>query len=279
VSSAVAIANNKSYTKGWQAQLRCQFETGPVRTIVRRNHVGPLTVQRPFYPEGDVAHIYMLHPPGGVVGGDGLQIDMRVESGASGLVTTPGATKFYRSSGQTAQINQNLTCIDGDFEWLPQENIFFDGCKVNLDTKIQITESSSLAFWDVNCFGRLAGAQPFESGSVATQLSLYRDKQFLLHDRFVINGGESLQRVTGLRGHTVSALLLLVPVAEESVAVSHDILAGDSGFCITVIDKIMLVRYIGDSAEQAKQGFTKLWSHHRMSLSQRTPCVPRIWAT
>src|SRR3954471_15398906 len=86
---------------GWEASLDLEFATQGTRTfLARRASVGPLVVQRPFYPEGDVCHVYVVHPPGGVVGGDRLDLNIRARSGAHALITTPAATKFYRSDGR-----------------------------------------------------------------------------------------------------------------------------------------------------------------------------------
>ncbi len=125
-------------SSGWQAHLRLRFngdiprflENGdaprPVgRTrLVERTHTGPLVVQRPFHPEGDPCHVYLVHPPGGVVGGDELRIDVQVDAGAHALITTPAATKFYRCDGRVSSQTQELRAAGATLEWLPQENIF-----------------------------------------------------------------------------------------------------------------------------------------------------------
>lgn len=276
VLNEVAAVKNDS---GWHAQLHCQFDAGPSKTIVRRNHVGPLAIQRPFYPEGDVAHVYMLHPPGGVVGGDQLLLDVQVNANAAGLLTTPGATKFYRTEGKAACVSQNLNNKGGSLEWFPQENIFFDGANVELSTRIDTASCSPLAFWEINCFGRRAGDLPFTQGNVSTTLSVYRDATIQLLDRFVLTNEDALNRSTGLRGNCVNGLMLLSPLPSESVNAARAVLGAYSSFCTSCIDDMLLVRYLGDSAEQAKAGFVKLWTQHRMSLSQRQACAPRIWLT
>lgn len=263
---------------GWRARIWCDFEAGPRKTFVRRGHVGPLSIQRPFYPEGRAAHVYLLHPPGGVVGGDRLQVDVVAHDGASGLITTPGATKFYRTEGRVARVNQRLDAI-GDLEWFPQENIFFNASNAIQNTDVNIKENGTLAFWEINCYGRLAGKQPFVEGRVVTQLSVRRENQLVFHDRFSVDGQQSLNRTTGLRGSTVSGMLLLSPLPEESAQAAFSLFSDNSQFSCTCIDDMLVVRYVGDSAEQAKAGFTRVWSQQRMALSQRGPCVPRIWST
>ena len=95
---------------GWKAQLDLGFFQENHRTILRdRKHIGPLQIQKPFYPEDDgTCHLYLLHPPGGVVGGDQFEIRINVQSQARALITTPAAGKFYRSAGQDALQSQEI---------------------------------------------------------------------------------------------------------------------------------------------------------------------------
>ncbi len=87
-------------------------------------------VQRPFYPEGGTCHVYLLHPPGGVVGGDQLELQVQSEPGSHALITTPAATKFYRAGPHPhSLLQQNLQVRDATLEWLPQETIVFDGAE------------------------------------------------------------------------------------------------------------------------------------------------------
>ncbi|WP_455200705.1 urease accessory protein UreD, partial [Kaarinaea lacus] len=90
--------------KPWKAQLTLGFEKRNHRTVVaNRKHVGPLVIQKPFYPEGAPCHIYLLHPPGGLVGGDQLTLNVDLNKESHVLITTPGAAKFYRSAGPVAE--------------------------------------------------------------------------------------------------------------------------------------------------------------------------------
>ena len=86
--------------QGWIAKLELNFSVSRSKTFLsKRKHIGPLTVQQPFYPEEGLCHLYLLHPPGGVVGGDQLSIVVKTDSDSGALITTPGATKIYRSNG------------------------------------------------------------------------------------------------------------------------------------------------------------------------------------
>jgi len=128
-----AVAKNTN----WQADLALDFapRAGKTRLIASQRR-GPLTVQRAFYPEGNVNHTYLLHPPGGVVGGDELNININVQGGGQVLLTTPGATKFYRSAGPQALVKQSLHIADGaTLEWMPLESIFFPATNAAIKQK------------------------------------------------------------------------------------------------------------------------------------------------
>ena len=174
---------------GWKAELNLCFKNSGDKTVLAsRSQSGPLTVQRPFYPEANVCHLYLLHPPGGVVGGDELFINARLEEQANVLITTPGATKFYRNTGLLAQQIQTLSVQDGcALEWFPQENIFFDGTHSLLKTRVELTQSARFMGWEINCYGRPAANESFESGKVLTSLEVFRCGQPLLLDRLLID--------------------------------------------------------------------------------------------
>ncbi len=264
---------------GWTASLSLCFEAGAHRPIVRRRHTGPLTIQRPFYPEERVAHVYLLHPPGGVVGGDELNIQAIAEIGAAGLVTTPGATKFYRSSGLTSKVKQSLEVQGGSLEWFPQENIFFNGALADLSTTINITNGSALACWDIQCFGRPAGDEVFVTGSVCNQLNVLVDGLPLFMDRLIINDEFDVSQRTVLRGSAVAGTLLLNNMTKDTCDRARRTLNALPEFFVTLVDSLLVVRYVGNSAQQAKAGFTNVWSDLRYYLNQQKPCTPRIWAT
>ena len=126
-------------SSNWVAKLNLNIQCADGHSrLINPSHSGPLRVQKPFYPEGrSLAHVYIVHPPGGVVGGDQLYIEMLVSKNAKGLVTTPGATKIYRSDSNKMIVNQTLTLDERQtFEWLPQETIIFDGASVDSTTKV-----------------------------------------------------------------------------------------------------------------------------------------------
>lgn len=277
-----AVDRQARQDSGWAAELHLGFRAAGARTVLAERHRhGPLSVQRPFYPEDGVCHVYLLHPPGGVVGGDRLDIAAQVDANAHALVTTPGATKFYRSAARRAHQEQRLNVADGgSLEWLPQENIFFPGADVVLDTRVELHGSARCALWEIQCLGRPAIDEAFSSGRVDSALSLYRDGEPLLLERLRVDS-DARCRLSLLAGRPVTGTLLFSHAGPEQLDECRALLcdkAGDASGA-TLIDDLLIVRYLGDSAERARRLFTSVWQALRPGTLARPASTPRIWAT
>lgn len=264
---------------GWSAELNCLFEPGPERTIVRRTHKGPLYMQRPFYPEGSIAHVYILHPPGGVVAGDKLSISVSCIDGGKGLVATPGATKFYRSDGGFATVNQHLETKGGSLEWLPAENIFYAQSKVKLSTTISVSGDDNLVWWEINCFGRQSCLERYAYGSISSTVSLFIDKTLTLREHLLVDNRRPLELSCGMRSNRVTGTMLFARIHKHCIDQVRNILAASVGFTATWLDDVLIVRYLGDSAEDAKLGFSNVWKELRPTRDSSPAVAPRIWAT
>lgn len=280
MSATQALAIKAS--KGWLADLKLGFTATAERTLLsKRERQGPLTVQRPFYPEGKVCHVYLLHPPGGVVGGDKLHIDINVSENCSALITTPGATKFYRSAGEQARQIQGLK-LDHDacLEWFPQENIFFPGAHVQLVTRIDVTDCARAAIWEINCFGRPSINEAFSEGSVDSRFELWRDGKPLLLERLRVDE-QHRHYLSGLQSKPVNATLIMTQADASALATARTFLINDNdqNSAATLIDDLLVVRYLGASTEAARNLFIAIWSGLRQAIIGQAANVPRIWNT
>jgi len=277
----MAIAAEQAES-GWCAKLRLGFRKSPGKTLLaERSRQGPLAVQKALYPEGDLCHVYLLHPPGGVAGGDSLNISVGVARDASALVTTPGATKFYRSVGPWAHQHQILEITDGALEWLPQENILFPGAKALLQTSVDLRGSAAFIGWEIHCLGRPAVDERFDHGEAIFSFDLRRDGQPLLHERLHIADEKALLGTAGLRGNPVMGTLyatleerLPLELIQQEIVDKHRHELG-----VTQMDGLFVARYLGDSTERARRLFTDIWKLLRPTVLKRPPCAPRIWNT
>jgi len=270
----------------WDAQLRLRIGLRDGRSMVReRQHQGPLQVQRAFYPEGpELCHLYLLHPPGGLVAGDTLSIAVDVDAGARALVTTPAAGKVYRGDDRPpASVRQHLAIQPGaSLEWFPQETIVFDGGRVTLETRVELADATSAFLgWELLCLGRPAAAETFARGACRQRFELWRAGRPLCLERASIEGGARvLTAAWGLASAPMTATLLATPLAAPPLPEIRalPVAAGDLASA-TVVDDVLVCRYLGASAERARTHFTRIWGLVRPSLTGRPGHSPRIWST
>ena len=274
--------------RSWHASLMLRFERrGEKNALTRREHCGPLRVQRAFYPEGaEVPHVYLLHPPGGVVGGDTLAIHTDVDAGARGLVTTPSAGRVYRTTdaGLIQKQQVSATINDGALlEWLPQENIIFNRANGVNETRFDLRSGANLIAWDICCLGRPAGNQPFVQGRFEQNLKVYRDGEPLLLERFFLQGDSDVQQSQwGLRGFTVFATMVATLAdAEVITQLKNRLQHVGSDYCLAFTQKneLLIARYLGHSAIQARTLLTSGWQLIRPAITGSAACEPRIWHT
>lgn len=271
---------------GWLGELRLRLAHDGARTVVaQRRHLGPLNIQRAFYPEHDVAHIYLLHPPGGVVGGDMLHIDIDVQSGAHALITTPASGKLYRSDGREAQLQQVLRVASGAaLEWLPQETIVYAGARARMSTRVELADGAHFIGWEMLCLGRPACAEGFDDGVLRQRFELWRDGKPLWLERARFDGGAaSLSARWGLQSLPLAATLVatindteLLLRVREAMAL-HD---GNGAQCsATQLDDVLICRWLGTQAQHARACLSAAWTEIRRRLLGRGPCAPRVWNT
>ena len=274
----------KPLVREWKARLGLVFAYKNGRTVLKsREHYGPLVVQRAFYPEGAVCHIYLIHPPGGVVGGDKLSIEAELQAGSHTVMTTPSAGKFYRSGELKGTQTQTLTVAeDSLLEWLPQENIFFDGCHSEIETNIRLAGDAKFFGWEINCLGRPAANEKFTQGTITQRISMYRDSRPIFLERNALHGSnEILYAEAGLKSRLVFATLLAThidkDISEKLQEKWHQRIEKD--ISITLINDVLICRYLGDSADFVKRAFIEIWAEVRMKQKALTICKPRIWST
>lgn len=263
-------------TQGWQARLQLTFAHRAGRTcLIERQHRGPLLVQRPFYPEGDVCHAYIVHPPGGIVGGDELTLQVVARDGAHALLTTPAAAKFYRSDGRTARQEQLLHAHDTTLEWLPQESIFYPEARVRSTTRIELGSSAKFIGWEIGCLGLPARKQPFDAGQLHLHLELWLDGAPLLIDRLHIADA----RQWGLGGHEAFGTLLAYPASRAMVDAVRELEQAGVKLGVTLVDQVLVCRALAAQGEPIKHAFIEYWQSLRPRLLDRPAVPPRIWAT
>jgi urease accessory protein len=281
----------------WRASLDARFTQQGQRTVLSHlQHTGPIRIQKALYPEGEaVCQTLLVHPPGGIAGGDEVALDIHVGDGAHAQVTTPGAGKWYRSFGEPARWTQRLTMQGaGVLEWLPQEAIVFNQANAYSTCYINACENNTLAIWDILCLGCPASGESFEQGTYRSDWCVSVEGKPLWRERASFEGGSSLlQSPVGLRGRPVVATLLFssheLRQASDAEATQQalrtlreiDACAFDAGMLAgaTALPCGVIVRALAYEAEHARAYFTACWQALRPKLIGREAVTPRIWRT
>ena len=271
--------------RSWRAELALRYERRGGRTVLaERRHDGPLVVQKALYPEGDaVCHSIVVHPPAGIAGGDELEIDVRADAGASALLTTPGAGKWYRTSGPWA--SQRIAFGAGPgatLEWLPQETIVYDGALADIRTEVALEGDATYIGWDLYCLGRTGSGERFSRGRCRIATEVRRDGRLLWLERGMIEGGGALlDSPAGLGGLPVFGTLLAAAPGVDAalVAACREASPREGRGAVTRLPGVLAARYLGASGEAGRGWFAELWRILRPALAGRGAHEPRIWRT
>ncbi len=266
----------------WRASLRLRFADAAGTTrLLERSHSGPLRVQKPLYPEGAaICHAIVIHPPGGVVGGDCLSIDAAAGAASHAFVTTPGAAKWYRANGRVSRQDVLISVGAGAaFEWMPQETIFFDDANVVLEHAVELEAGARYIGSEILCFGRRASGEAFTRGVIRQRTRIRCAGKLVWWEQGAIDGaGAAMHSRFGLDGASVCATLVGVgaPVPAGLIATMR---AADPALAVSQVNSVFVARYLCDDSEAARRAIVKVWQALRPHLLGCEAPLPRIWNT
>lgn len=274
----------------WHARLQLDYTVENARTVARYEHDGPLRILQSLYPEGDaICHNVLVHPPGGLVGGDTLDIAATVAPGAHGLVTTPGATRFYRSTGPLALQRSHLTLAEGArLEWLPLEALCYSACNAENHLTLNLAPGAECMGWDVTALGLPHADQPFVQGRFVQHLTV----PGLWLERGVIDAADErlLQSPLGLAGQRCMASMFFAAGtaldrnrrdaaldAARAVMDAHPTLTATAG-ATSPNTQMVVVRVLAPQVEPAMQLLKAVRMAWRKEMWALQGEAPRIWA-
>ena len=274
----------------WHAQLALDYCVEAGRTVARHTHTGPLRILQSLYPEGDaICHNVLVHPPGGLVGGDTLDITVQAQAGAHGLITTPGATRFYRSDGLPARQNTQIRLDSGArLEWFPLETLCYSGCFAQNHLTLDPAPGAELMGWDITALGLPHANQPFVLGSLHQHIEL----PGIWLERGMVDASDTrlLDSPVGLAGRRCMASLFFVTgtaltrerrqqtLDSARALISSHSLASTAG-ATSPHAQVVVVRILAPVVEPAMNLLKALRAVWRQELWGAAPSSPRIWST
>ncbi|VVO43689.1 urease accessory protein UreD [Pseudomonas fluorescens] len=270
------------FNPSWHAELELGYARfGDSTRPVQRRHKGPLRVQKHLYAEGpQVCQHIIVHPPGGIAGGDRLYISASVGPDAWAQITSPGAAKWYRAAGPAYQQLTLKVASGATLEWLPQETIVFSAAQAELSTCIELEGDARLFYWDVVALGRPASGERFDLGYFQAQLDIRRDGRLLWHERQRIVGGDGLlDSPIGLDGQSVFATLLVTGDVDSELLEKCRSLPNEVRGDLTQLPGLLVARCLASEALLARGWLIDVWRLLRPALLGREAVAPRIWST
>jgi urease accessory protein len=290
---AVATLSPVLADRRWNATLDLGFASRAGRTTLAHcRHDGPLLVQQPLYPEGpQTCHVIVVHPPGGIAGGDQLALSADIGEGAHAMLTTPGAGKFYKSPLAAGSLKVCLSVAAGGVvEWLPQETIVFDAADARMALDIRMAQGACAIAQDIVVLGRTASAERFAAGRLRQTLTLSIEDEPVIDERSDVRAGSAwLAAAPGWQGCAVAGTFVAAR-ASAPAAYSADATFIEKARAVLtpfahraaltqLTSDIIIGRYLGNSAEEARAAFAALWAVLRPTFANAPAHRPRIWAT
>ncbi len=274
----------------WHGHLALRYRRDGDRTLAHDAHDGPLRVLKALYPEGDgVCHHVLVHPPGGIVGGDHLDIAVDVGAGAHALITSAGAARFYRSDDKpAAQIARLRVQQDARLEWLPLETIAFPGCCASNRVHFDLAPGAQCLGWDLLALGLPAADQAFDSGTIEQRL--HWPGVWLERGRIAAGDTRLQTSPLGLAGHRALGTLWFAshtpwPIAQRDALLdgARDLaaaseLAGLAGAAASD-PRLVLLRVLAPRVEPLFGLMSQVRAAWRLEAWQMQAATPRVWRT
>ena len=287
---AGAAAGGAGGLAGWRAHLALNYTRDGERTVALDRHSGPLRVLQRLYPEGaGICHHVLVHPPGGVVGGDVLELDARLDKGTHAVLSTPGATRFYRSEGAAALQSASLVLAPGArLEWLPMESIAHRGCIAQNRLQLTLAHGAEAMGWDVLVLGLPASGDQFDAGQYLQHLEV----QGAWLERGLIDAADTrlLHSPLGLAGRRVLATMwftagsAISPARRDALLdaaraeLADDPLRTRAG-ATAAHPRVVVLRVLADSVEPAMALLRRVRAAWRALAWQLQAHPPRLWQT
>lgn len=166
-------------------ELRCETRPDGVPIISHQSFRAPIHLSKSHLDQGQRV-LSIVNPTAGFFDGDHLETDVHVAPGASLVLSTPSASRVYRTRSGAAAVNSQKFRVDQDaaFEWIPEPFIPHAGARYHQRTQIELHPSASLLFFDWIAPGRVAMGEVFTYQNLRWEFDLFLGGTLIARERY-----------------------------------------------------------------------------------------------
>ena len=173
--------------------LGLAFERRADRTVLTgRRFTLPLQALEPVDLDGTgAATLLVLNPTGGVLGGDWLETRVELGPGSHVCLSTPSATRVYRSTG-AASVQRVVFRVDegARLEYMPDHVIPSPGARLVQSVEVDLAPGASAVLCDAWAVGRAARGEAWRFDLLDTGTIVRDSEGLLFKDRLILGGAQ-----------------------------------------------------------------------------------------
>jgi urease accessory protein len=163
--------------------------------------------------------LFLLNPTGGVLGGDRLETRVDVGAGCQVCLSTPSATRVYRSAGSPSRQHAAVRVGAGArLEYIPDHVIPSPGARFIQSIDLELAPGASAVLCDAWSVGRPARGEAWRFDLLDSSLTARDTEGLLFKDRFTLNGARGWGGLGGTEGMAYVASVLCVAPAHPRLA-------------------------------------------------------------
>ena len=250
--------------------------------IVHLYQQTPCRVLFPSPPRKELLTAVLLTTSGGLTGGDQIRVTVLGQVNSQAVITSQAAEKIYRSKGAPTNVDSHIQAETGSWlEWIPQETILFDRCRLSRSTTITASPGAEIIAGDLMVFGRLAHGELFTQGTLRDTWKVLRDGRPVWLDRLILGEtpGAPLDHAASLGGARAMATFIYVADhAIDHVETARALLDPCPIRCgVTCVNGVLITRFLAEDPHQLRLEFMRFWSAFRAAVKSLRPQVPRVW--
>jgi urease accessory protein len=220
----------------------------------------------------------LINTGGGMAGGDRMNVEVDLAAGAQAVLTTQAAEKIYRSDGAAAEVAVELRLDRSSrLEWLPQEQILFDGARFRRILAVEMAADAALTICESIIFGRIAKGEMLSEGAYRDRWRVRRSGRLVFAEEVRLEGdiANALMRPALAGGaRSLATVLHASPDAESMREPARAALEEARSECgVSAWNGMLVARFLSSDPQALRCDLVRFLERFRGAP------MPRSWQT